>query len=86
VVGRRPKQESPHVEASRRICTRVRQLRTDRKWSQQRLAEEARVSYATVRALERQVTTDPGVFTLLSLADALEVSLMDLIGSDPDDQ
>ena len=78
-VGRRLRGGGVHPEASVRLGARLRELRHEHMWSQQRLAEEAGVSYATVRAVEGSVTSNPGVFTLLSITDALDVSLSDVV-------
>ena len=78
-VGRHLKQDNPYKAASARLGTTVRKYRQQLSWSQQRLADQAGVSYATIRALETGVTQDPGVFTLLALADALQVPLADLV-------
>ena len=78
-MGRRLKQDDPYKETSARLGTTVRKYRHQLSWSQQHLADQAGVSYATVRALETGVTQDPGVFTLLALADALQIQLADLV-------
>lgn len=51
-------------------------LRTDRGWSQQRLADEADVDKATVNQIERG-RRSPNVETLEKLADALGVGVAD---------
>lgn len=81
-MGRRPKTQNPHGEASILLSGRVRARREQQGWSQQRLAEVAGVSYGTVRAIERGATQDPGVFTLLAVAGALGVSLGSLVDED----
>lgn len=78
-MGRRLAQGHPYGESSARLGTRVRRHRTNQGWSQQHLATQAGISYATVRAVERGVTGDPGVFTVLALADALQIQLTDLV-------
>ena len=47
--------------------------------SQQRLATKADVAIGTVRSLENGRSVDPSFFTILALADALGVQLVDLI-------
>jgi len=49
----------------------LRELRADRKWSQEKLAEHARVSRQTINAIENQ-KYDPSLplaFTLASIFD-----------------
>lgn len=57
----------------------LKELRTQRKLSQAKLAEKARLDQRTVSLLERG-ESQPTLPTLYRLSTALEVSLMELIG------
>ena len=55
-------------------------LRKQKGWSQERLAQEAGISYNTLIKLERSGIKNPKIETVIKLADALEVSLDELVG------
>lgn len=78
-MGRRRKEDTPYPEASDGLASCLRQRRKALGWSQARLAQEAGVSYQAVRAVETNATLNPGVFTVLSMTDALGVSLEEAI-------
>jgi len=78
-VGRRPQEETLHAQASAALSERVGDQRRYRRWSQQRLAQEAGVSIGTVRAIESGKVKDPGVFTVRSIATALGMTLDELV-------
>lgn len=60
-------------------CTRIRGLRKQKRWSQEKLAEEARVSLSTVRRAEDPSTVgDIRSGLLHQIADALGVTTVDL--------
>ena len=61
----------------RALGKRVRQLRTDRGWSQERLAEEAGMHRTYMWGIE-QGMRNPSVRHLVKLADALEVPVKTL--------
>ena len=67
------------METMERAGDRVRELRKARRWSQQRLGDEAGVTAQTVWNLEtgRHV---PETATLLKIARALGVGLGELLG------
>jgi transcriptional regulator with XRE-family HTH domain len=62
------------------LAGRLKQLRKERGWSQQRLAEEARVSYMVITRIEQGLSKEPTIVSMVHLADALGVSLDDLVG------
>ncbi len=55
-------------------------LRKQKGWTQERLAIESGISYNTLIKLERNGIKNPKIETVIKLADALEVSLDDLVG------
>jgi transcriptional regulator with XRE-family HTH domain len=55
-------------------------LRKQKRWSQEKLAQEAGISYNTLIKLERNGIKNPKIETVIKLADALEVSLDELVG------
>jgi len=55
-------------------------LRKQKGWSQEKLAQEASISYNTIIKLERNGIKNPKIETVIKLADALEVSLDELVG------
>jgi len=55
-------------------------LRKQKGWSQEKLAQEASISYNTIIKLERNGIKNPKIETVIKLADALEVSLDKLVG------
>jgi transcriptional regulator with XRE-family HTH domain len=57
----------------------VRSQRRRRKWTQAKLAEVAGVSLMTVVKLEAGTHTNPTIRTLRRLAQALKISIHDLI-------
>ena len=55
-------------------------LRNQKGWSQEKLAREAKISYHTLIKLEQNGIKNPRIETVIKLADALEVSLDELVG------
>ncbi|KPJ81266.1 MAG: DNA-binding protein [Spirochaetes bacterium DG_61] len=55
-------------------------LRKQKGWSQERLAQEAGISYNTLIKVERNGIKNPKIETVIKLADALNVSLDKLVG------
>jgi transcriptional regulator with XRE-family HTH domain len=55
-------------------------FRKQKGWSQERLAQESSISYNTLIKLERSGIKNPKIETVIKLADALEVSLDELVG------
>ena len=62
------------------IAPRLKKLRKNKKLSQDRLARLADISYNTIVKLEAGKANNPTYETLSKLADALEVSLDELVG------
>lgn len=57
---------------------RVRELRTEREWTQEQLAEAAGMNWLQVGHIERG-SSDPKLSTITKLAKALGVSRADLV-------
>ena len=59
---------------------KLKELRKQKGWSQERLAREANISYHTLIKLEQKNIKNPKIETVIKLADALGVSLDELVG------
>ena len=59
---------------------KIKQLRKKAGWSQQKLAEKARLSYTVITKIEQGVAKRPSIQTMVKLADALGISLDELVG------
>ena len=55
-------------------------LRKQRDWSQEKLAQKAGISYNTLIKIERGGIKNPKIETVIKLADAFGVSIDRLIG------
>lgn len=64
------------------LAENVRQLRTDRGWSQGRLAEEIGVSYPRISEIENG-NANPKLHTISRIAEAFGVSVADLLSDRP---
>ena len=58
---------------------KIKELRMQKKWSLRRLAAESGVSFMYIRELEEGKKTKPSVDVILKLAQALGVTLNDLL-------
>lgn len=56
-------------------------LRKQKGWSQEKLAQEAGISYNTLIKIERNGIKNPKIETVIKLADALKVKIDVLVGS-----
>lgn len=63
----------------KRLGEKIRRLRKDRSWTQEKLAESANVDPKTVIELEAGKRANPTLQTLNKLARALKTSLEDLL-------
>ena len=59
---------------------RIKQVRKKVGWSQQKLAEKAGLSLAVINKIEQGVAKRPSIKTMMKLADALGISLDELVG------
>lgn len=55
-------------------------IRKEKGWSQEKLAQEAGVSYNTLIKIERQGIKNPKIETVIKLANALGISIDELAG------
>ena len=62
------------------LANKIKELRKKSGWSQQKLAEEAGVSYNTVTKIEQGAATMPTIQTMIKIADAFGISLDALVG------
>lgn len=62
------------------IAKRLKELRKEHNWTQQKLAEKAGLSFNAITKIEQGAAEHPTLKTLLKLADALEVTLDALVG------
>jgi len=58
---------------------RIKELRKQRSWSQQKLAEKTNLSFNVITKIEQGLTKHPTLKTLLKLADVFNISLDELI-------
>ena len=59
---------------------KIKNLRKKAGWSQQKLAEEAGLSYTVITKIEQGVAKRPSIQTMMKLADAFGISLDELVG------
>lgn len=62
------------------IAKRLKELRKKAGWSQQKLAEEADLSYNTITKIEQGAATKPTIQTMIKIADAFKISIDELVG------
>jgi transcriptional regulator with XRE-family HTH domain len=65
------------VKVKRSLADRLRELRRDRKWSQERLAEVADMHRTYLAGIERALR-NPSLENLVKLANALEITMPEL--------
>ncbi len=61
------------------IARNIKRLRKEKGFSQDRLSKEADVTYHTIAKLESGDNDNPTIQTLQKIAEALDVSINDLI-------
>jgi transcriptional regulator with XRE-family HTH domain len=62
------------------LAQRIKKYREKSNWSQQKLAEESRLSIGQIQSMEIGRIADPGKEVLIKLADAFGISIDELIG------
>jgi len=68
------------VQAKRALAERLRELRHEKKWSQEKLAEEASMHRTYLAGIER-ASRNPSLENLVKLANALGVTLPELFAN-----
>ena len=63
-----------------KIGKNLKKLRTDKQLSQDQLSKKANIHLNTVVVVETRENSNPTIQTLMKIADALGVSINDLIG------
>ena len=59
---------------------RLQQVRRDKGFTQQALCQQANLSYSTLAKIERGAIKSPSIFTVQAIAEAMNVSLDELVG------
>ncbi len=62
------------------LAKRLKELRKKFGWSQQKLAEQADLSYNTITKIEQGAATMPTIQTMIKIADAFAIGLDELVG------
>jgi transcriptional regulator with XRE-family HTH domain len=62
------------------LSKRLKELRKQKGWSQQKLAEKTDLSFNAITKIEQGLAQHPTLKTLLKLADAFEIGLDELVG------
>ena len=62
------------------LSRRLKELRKQRNWTQQKLAEKASLSFNAITKIEQGAAKHPTLKTLLKLADAFGTGLDELVG------
>ena len=62
------------------LSKKVKELRKQKGWSQQKLAEKADLAFNTITKIEQGLAEHPNLKTLIKLADVLEISIDELVG------
>lgn len=57
----------------------LKKIRIEKGWSQEKLAKEAGISYNTLIKIERGAIKNPKIDTIIKIANALGVSIDELI-------
>ncbi len=68
------------ILSSKILAKNVKKYRIDRGLSQDQMARKADVPYSTYLKIESGITTNPSLQTLVNIAEALEISLDELVG------
>ncbi|MBA7573407.1 hypothetical protein ES708_15203 [subsurface metagenome] len=68
------------ILSSKILAKNVKKYRIDRGLSQDQMARKADMPYSTYLKIESGITTNPSLQTLVNIAEALEISLDELVG------
>jgi len=61
------------------LSKRIKKLRKNAGWSQQKLAEKAGLSYNAITKIEQGTAKQPTIQTMIKIADAFGIALDDLV-------
>jgi transcriptional regulator with XRE-family HTH domain len=64
-----------------KIAENLKRLRKEKGWSQQELAEKAKLSYNAITKIEQGCSMHPSITTIIKIADAFEVGIEKIIKS-----
>ncbi len=62
------------------LSKRLKELRKERNWSQQKLAEKTNLSFNAITKIEQGLAKHPTLKTLIKIADAFGITLDGLVG------
>lgn len=62
------------------ISKRLKELRKEKGWSQQKLAEKTGLSFNAITKIEQGLAKHPTLKTLIKLAEAFGIGLDELVG------
>ena len=62
------------------LSKKLKELRKEKGWSQQKLAEKAGLSFNAVTKIEQGLAKHPTLKTLVKIADAFNITLDELAG------
>ena len=62
------------------LSKRLKELRKDRNWTQQELAQKASLSFNAITKIEQGAAKHPTLKTLLKLTEAFGIGLDELVG------
>jgi len=62
------------------LAKRIKEFRKKKGWSQQKLAEEAKLSFNAITKIEQGKAKHPTLKTLIKLSDVFGVSIDKLVG------
>ena len=68
------------ILSSKILAKNLKKYRIDRGLSQDQMARKADVPYSTYLKIESGITTNPSLQTIVNIAEALEISLDELVG------
>jgi transcriptional regulator with XRE-family HTH domain len=68
------------ILSSRTLSENLKKFRQQQGWSQDKMSRVANIPYSTYLKIESGVTTNPSLQTAINIADALEISLDELVG------
>lgn len=62
------------------LSKRLKELRAEHDWTQQKLAEKAGLSFNAITKIEQGAAKHPTLKTLIKIADAFGISIDELVG------